>query len=313
MTDAELDFYGYSAGLPGGLYAFVSPDGIHWKRVGDQPVIAVPEGKAFDSQNVSFWSEAEGQYVAYVRTWRNPHTGGDGISSGLRTISRTTSPDFKKWSELVAMEPNLPGEHLYTSQTHPYFRAPHLYISTPTRYMPDRGSSTDILFMTTRAGSTSYSRLFKEAFIRPGLSRKFWGNRSNYVACNVVPTAETEMSIYAKSGIRYALRTDGFISVHAGFETGELLTRPLIFTGDELVLNASTSAAGSLLVEVQNASGNPLPGLSLKDCKAIIGDGIEQKVSWQKTSDLGALAGRPVRLRFVMTECDLYSLRFKAD
>ena len=154
-TDAELDFYGYSAGLPGGLYAFVSPDGIHWKRVGDQPVIAVPEGKAFDSQNVSFWSEAEGQYVAYVRTWRNPHTGGDGISSGLRTISRTTSPDFKKWSELVAMEPNLPGEHLYTSQTHPYFRAPHLYISTPTRYMPDRGSSTDILFMTTRAGSTS--------------------------------------------------------------------------------------------------------------------------------------------------------------
>ena len=133
------------------------------------------------------------------------------------------------------------------------------------------------------------------------------------MACNVVPTAETEMSIYAKSGIRYALRTDGFISVHAGFETGELLTRPLIFTGDELVLNASTSAAGSLLVEVQNASGNPLPGLSLKDCKAIIGDGIEQKVSWQKTSDRGALAGRPVRLRFVMTECDLYSLRFKAD
>ncbi|QDU79169.1 hypothetical protein Pla110_08740 [Polystyrenella longa] len=310
-TDAELKRYGYTDGLPGGLFTFVSPDGIRWNRSSDKPVIPVPEGKAFDSQNVAFWSEAENQYVAYVRTWRDPHTGGNGIQNGLRTISRTTSSDFKEWSEPVAMEPNLPGEHLYTSQTHAYFRAPHIYISTPTRYMPDRGSSTDILFMTTRAGSTSYSRLFKDAFIRPGLSRDRWGNRSNYAARKVIPTSETEMSIYhAKSGVRHVLRTDGFVSVHAGLEKGELLTRPLVFEGDELILNVSTSAAGSLLVEVQDENGKPLPSLTLEDCTPIVGDSIEQKVSWKQGSTLGAQAGRPVRLRFVMRECDLYSLKF---
>ena len=79
----ELKRYGYSADLPGGVFAFVSPDGIRWKRASDKPVIPVPEGKAFDSQNVAFWSEAENQYVAYVRTWRNPHTGGDGVAKWL--------------------------------------------------------------------------------------------------------------------------------------------------------------------------------------------------------------------------------------
>ena len=122
------------------------------------------------------------------------------------------------------------------------------------------------------------------------------------------------MSIYhAKSGVRHVLRTDGFVSVHAGLERGELLTRPLVFEGKELILNVSTSAAGSLLVEVQDANGKPIPGLALEDCTPVVGDSIEQKVSWKNAAALGAQAGRPVRLRFVMTECDLYSFRTRAS
>lgn len=33
---------------------------------------------------------------------------------------------------------------------------------------------------------------------------------------------------------RMTLRTDGFVSVHAGYEGGELLTRPLIFEGNNI-------------------------------------------------------------------------------
>lgn len=311
-TDEEIKQFGYPPDLPAGLYAFTSPDGIHWQRASDKPAITVSRGKAFDSQNVAFWSETEQQYVAYVRTWRNPFTGKGGQGAGLRTVSRSTSPDFINWSEPVGMEPNMPGEHLYTSQTHPYFRAPHIYIATPTRFMPDRGDSTDILFMSSRAGSTSYDRLFTEAFIRPGLDPARWGNRSNYVAWNVVPTGEAEMSIYhAKSGIRYVLRTDGFISIHAGHEEGEMLTRPLIFSGGRLILNVSTSAAGYLKVEIQDADGNPVPRFTLGDCEPIIGDAIEMPVIWKDDPGLQGLAGRPVRLRFEMKECDLYSMRFQ--
>ena len=45
----------------------------------------------------------------------------------------------------MLLKANFPGEHLYTTQTHPYFRAPHLYIALPTRFHPERGESTDIL------------------------------------------------------------------------------------------------------------------------------------------------------------------------
>jgi hypothetical protein len=231
----------------------------------------------------------------------------------LRTISRTTSPDFLNWSKPVSMQPNLRGEHLYTSLTHPYFRAPHIYISLPTRYQPRRGSSTDILLMSSRAGSTSYDRLFTEAFIRPGLDPARWGNRSNYAAQNVVPTGEAEMSIYhCKSGYRYRLRTDGFISVGAGANRGELLTKPIVFSGTKLAVNFSTSAAGTLWVELQGADGKPIDGFTLEESAGLVGDSIRKTVSWKKGWSVEALSGKPVRLRFVMIECDLYSFRCEA-
>ncbi|MFT5092953.1 MAG: hypothetical protein ACI93T_001775 [Porticoccaceae bacterium] len=296
-----------------GLFAFVSADGIRWTKK-NEVIPYQPEWRhAFDSQNVSFWSVAEQQYVCYFRTWTP--------SKRLRSVSRTTSPDFETWATPVAMNPNLPGEHLYTNQTHPYFRAPHIYIATPTRFVPGRGNApaydtkdvnaTDILLISSRAGSTKYDRTFTEAFIRPGLNAARWRNRSNYVALNVIPTSPTEMSIYHRSGDRYVLRTDGFISVHAGSGEGELITKPLTFSGSELHLNFGTSAAGGILVEIQKPDGTPIPGFSATECLPTYGDEIDRVVQWRGDREPSSLAAQPVRLRFVMTECDLYSLRFE--
>lgn len=288
----------------GGLYAFQSADGLRWEKIQDEPVMA-SESFAFDSQNVSFWSVVENQYVCYFRTWRTPH-------GELRSISRSVSDDFLNWSEPVPLYPNREGEHLYTNATQPYFRAPHIYLSFPTRFFPERGDSTDILFMSTRAGTDRYARPFKEPFILPGPDPARWGNRSNYVALGLVPTGPGELSLYHKSGHRYTLRTDGFVSVHAGVETGELLTRPIVFTGDRLMLNYRTSAAGSLRVELLGGDGQPLPGFGLAECQALVGDEIEGTVRWQGNPSLQAHSGTPVRIRFVMTECDLYGFRFQS-
>ena len=54
----------------------------------------------------------------------------------------------------------------------------------------------------------------------------------------------------------------------------------------------------------------PLRGYALEDSVEIYGDEIEHTVEWRKGSDLGHLSGRPVRLRFVMKDADLYSIRF---
>lgn len=285
----------------GGLFAFVSGDGIHWNKLSDEPVITSIDF-AFDSQNVSFWSEAEGCYVCYFRTWNTP-------KGRLRTISRSTSRDFLNWTEAVPMNPNESGEHLYTNGTHPYFRAPHIYIALPTRFLPNRGNSTDIMFMTSRGGN-KYDRTFMEALIRPGLDPKRWGNRANYAALNVVPTGPGEMSIYVRD-LRYVLRIDGFASVNAPYAAGEMVTKPIRFAGKELVINFSTSGAGSIRIEIQDGGGEPIRGYSVNDCPEVVGDAIDRVVKWRSGSSVSKLAGKPVRLRFVMKDADLYSLRFR--
>jgi hypothetical protein len=282
------------------LFAFVSADGIHWKKLQNKPVISYTKEYAFDSQNVSFWSETENCYVCYFRHF---------LDKKLRSVCRTTSTDYINWTEPVPMRPNFPGEHIYTTLTHPYFRAPHIYIATPTRFFPERGESTDVMFMTAR-GPSKFDRTFREAFIRPGLDKSLWGNRSNYAAWNIVPTGPEEISIYMTPFRRYTLRTDGFASVNAGADEAEMITKPLIFKGNRLSLNCATSAGGRIRVEMQSPDGKPLPGFELEQSNQIVGDAIDQNATWKKNSSLASLAGKPVRLRFAMQEADLFALQF---
>lgn len=295
-TPSDERFKALAGSSESGLHPFVSPDGLRWTKR-DGPVIT-HHGFAFDSQNVAFWSALEGCYVCYYRTWEHQ----------LRAVRRATSNDFVHWSAGEDTGANLPGEHLYTSVTHPYYRAPHLYIALPTRLMEQRGCSTDILLMTSRGGP-HFDRSFLEAFIRPGPDPREWTNRANYAAENVVPTGPSEMSIYVR-GRRYALRTDGFVALNGPYAGGELLTQPLVFSGSRLLLNYATSASGALRVELQDVEGHPLPGHALDDCAAIVGNAIERPVAWAGGSDLSALAGQPVRLRLALQDADLFSLRF---
>jgi hypothetical protein len=284
-----------------GLAAFLSGDGIHWRKLRPEPVLTYTREYAFDSQNVSFWSELEGCYVCYFRHF---------LDRKLRSIGRTTSRDFVTWTEPVPLRPNFPGEHLYTNGTHPYYRAPHLYLALPTRFHPERGQSTDILFMTAR-GPGPYDRTFREAFLRPGPDPARWGNRANYAALNVVPTGPGEMSIYTTPFRRFTLRPDGFASVQAGADPGEMVTRPLRFRGGPLLLNYATSAGGHVRVEVQDPAGRPFPGFALADCQPLVGDDLEARVRWGRAADVSSLAGRTVRLRFALLEADLFALQFR--
>jgi hypothetical protein len=90
-----------------------------------------------------------------------------------------------------------------------------------------------------------------------------------------------------------------------------LVTKPLAFAGQLLEINYSTSAAGSVRVEIQDASGRPLPGFSLADCPEIIGDEIERAVQWKRGADVSSLARKPVRLRFVLKDADLFAIQFR--
>ena len=89
-----------------------------------------------------------------------------------------------------------------------------------------------------------------------------------------------------------------------------MITKPLAFKGSELLLNFSTSAAGSISIELQDQNGAPIPGFTLEESELIVGDSLERAVVWRE-GDLRQFNGRPIKLRFVMTDADLYSIRFR--
>lgn len=313
-----------------GLFAFVSADGIHWRKIRDS---AVFKTGVFDSQNVAFWSESEQQYVCYFRTWSD---GGFTQYKGFRSVSRTTSKDFIHWTAPVKMTfGDTPPEHLYTNQTSPYFRAPHIYLSICARFMPKRQVLTeeqakalnvnpnyfkdcsDAVFMSTRGGAV-YDRTFMQSFIRPEIGLENWVSRSNYPVLNVVQTSPTEISVYVNESYaqptahikRYSLRLDGFASLQAGFKEGDIITRPFVFKGKELEINYATSAAGFVRVEMLDAKGKSIPGYTFNDCMEIIGNEIKRIVSWNGKEDVSALEGKQVRLKIYMKDADLYALKF---
>jgi hypothetical protein len=120
------------------------------------------------------------------------------------------------------------------------------------------------------------------------------------------------MSIYLEQPgriVRYTLRTDGFVALTAT-GTGQATTRPLTFTGKTLEINSLTGPRGRVRVELQDASGRPLPGFTLADGTPLTGDEISQVVTWRSRSDLGSLVGRAVRVRFELYDAKVFSFRF---
>jgi hypothetical protein len=108
---------------------------------------------------------------------------------------------------------------------------------------------------------------------------------------------------------RVVLPKHRFASMHAGAAGGEFVTRPFTFAGDRLLLNYATSAAGSVQVELQDAAGKPLAGFALADMPPLYGDELDATAIW-KSADVSSLVGKPVRLRFVLKDADIYALRF---
>ena len=307
-----------------GVYALKSPDGIHWSLLAQEPVI--PKGDmGLDSQNLAFWDGLRGRYVCYLRSGRTHPTG-----QRVRDVKTAVSHDFLTWTEPVFLEyPGAPVEHLYTNQIRPYARAPHIYLGFPKRFVPERNQDrklpgvSDGVFMSSRDGVRFHR--WGEAVVRPGLQPERWMTRNNMIGWGILSLPSSvagepdELSIYVTESYysgpasrlrRYTYRLDGFVSLRAPLAGGGMTTRPIRFRGSRLVLNCSTSAAGSIRVEIQDEAGRPIPGYSLQDSRELFGDSVEQAVSWKRTSDLSSLSGKTVRLRFLLKDADLYALQF---
>ena len=305
------------------LNALVSPDGIRWKKLRDEPVMT--DG-SFDSLNTIFYDTNLGKYACYLRAGRD----------GKRQVQRAVSDDLVNWSKPQWIEYRdtkgnpPPLEQFYTNGITPYFREPSIYIGLPMRFVPERkmigadrrkiDGLSDAVFISSRDG-LNFDRSFLEAFIRPGPDPLNWGDAhgNNTPAAGVVQTGAGEMSIYwaehygaTPRVVRGTLRLDGFASLRAGATGGEIITPPIRFDGDRLVVNYATSATGSVGIDLQDEGGKPIPGFSFDNADELYGDESARGVTWSGKGDLSSLKGHPIRLRIRLRDADLFSLRSAA-
>ena len=316
----------------GGLYRYVSANGIHWKRYNDTTAL-FPSGYGMDSQNVLAWLPEENCYAIYLRTWSGDKPGDTTLLKGFRTIARSVSKDFIHWSEPVRMQfGDTPVEDLYTNATQPYFRAPHILISMPFRFSPqstvlseeemkaydiDRGmwkGVSDAVLLSSRGGN-SYERKFLESFVRPGTDQRNWAARSTIPALGIIPTGETEMSFfltraYGTKGCyleRMKLRVDGFASLHTAYAEGFALTRPLVLDGNTFKINYSASSIGYIKVVLLDEDGKDMPGFGHADALTLLGDKVDREVKWKSGKTIKDLGSKTIRIKFIAKDADIYS------
>ena len=335
--------------LAGGLTLYKSPDGIHWSvkqhRVitdGQFDARNIILWDAFRQRYVSFYRDvARGLNKGYRLS-----DGYRGISTTTSADALSWAPkELLDYGDSPKTEMYDPAIVTYHRAPQLFVGFPLRYLVS--RAAPENTHAwsevSDIMFMTSRDGF--HWKRWPEAAIRPGpqvartervLRRgekvprpehyRWGGHCNNMVGGGVVETASdtpgvpNELSIYSIEGYysgrtshlrRYTYRLDGFVSVNAPAAGGEFVTRPLTFTGSQLTMNFSTSGAGGIRVEIQDAQGRPLEGFSLDDCPEIYGDRIDRVVTWKEQGDLTPVAGQPVRLRFVMNDADLYAIQFR--
>jgi len=108
------------------------------------------------------------------------------------------------------------------------------------------------------------------------------------------------------------MRRDGFASMDAEQKDGVLMTRPVVFKGKYLFVNADADE-GELRVEVLGNDSKPIEPLSCENCMPIGVDKTLQRVTWQGAADLSAVAEKPVKFRFHLTNGRLYSFWVSPD
>lgn len=340
----------FGSGNPRGLIALKSPDGIHWTPIVNRPLITAgafdSQNIAFwdpDHQLYRAYWRANNKVPASAENL-------SGVRRDVRTATSKDFINWSNWVELKYTDGPLENLYVsqikpYYRAPHIFVGFPARYFdrdwSASMDALPDsthrkwRGRSnrrlgtalTDAMLMGSHDGLTF--KLWRESFLRPGIERTgTWSYGQQFIGWHVVETrsdlegAPNELSFYASekywSGAResalrrYTLRLDGFVSVNAPAKGGELTTKPLTFTGSRLLLNFSSSVAGDIRVEIQDENGTPVPGFTLADCSEIFGDAISRPAHWKNSGhNVSSLAGKTVRLRFVLKDADLYSIQFK--
>ena len=333
----------------GAAQAFVSPDGLVWTPLSDQP------GFASSDVMTAFFDRGRKNYVAFPKV--------PTVVRGVRRrcFGQTTSTDLVQWAEtrmafvpderddegtLARLEPARP---LLRSPVDPALMRTEIYgISThqteshvlafpwifsvsghPPGSTKDEGVCE--LQLASSRDLRTWDRPYRTALVprgpigawdcafvtgsaqafRYGDEVRLYYSAQNYPHAH--PASKTDPGPGSKLTRAIGLATwpvDRFVSADAAPEGGRIITTPVRFAGNWLELNLCCKSQGYARVQVLDASGKALEGRGLSD--PISADSLRHTVTWNRgNSDVSALQGRPVRLRFELNHTELYSFGFR--
>ena len=325
-----------------------SPDGIGWTRYDqiflgqymDSQNVAV-----YDPVLRKYVA-----YLRYKRAaYGALDVGGDPVMATRRgrAIGRMESDDFKTWTypELALAPDSTDGLNveLYNQPYSLYPGADHAHFMFPSAYRKREG--TFHVNVAVSRDNRTWFRPSRDTFVPLGEPGSF-DDFIISVAPGFLPAGRDELALYYRSGNgphggavsgvkarverpasgmgRIVFPRDRIAGIEAPGEGG-FATRPVVFAGRRLQVNMEPAGPDAELRVQLIASGiqpaeSPargkymedaaVPGYSFADSIPLSGDHLDGTVRWSRGENLGAWAGKLVRLHFRMRSMRLYAFQF---
>ena len=306
----EADPRNEHAKRPSAVLGAVSPDGIHWKPLPDPLMLQMS-----DTQNIAYFDEFLGKYVAYLRTW----------VLRRRSIGRSESEDFRRFPlPETLIWPGLgvgPSDLWYGNgkTVYPGAKDYHLMFAKRWQVSEDRF----YVHLATSPDGIMWAFPPESQVLEPG-ERGEWDAGGISVGCGMVDLPAERVGVpfvgfkiphkHTRSAplgcIAWASWQKGRLVALQAEEEGEFRTMFVIFQGNSLRLNVRTSHVGEVRIEVLDRDGKPLEKRTLGDCDPINGEFLDCPVTWRGEHQIGHEMGTPVAFHLKMKSAELFSMRF---
>jgi hypothetical protein len=173
----------------------------------------------------------------------------------------------------------------------------------------DRPDRTPFLASTRREGDWDRAYLHSGVGICCVTGDKLWFYYSGW--SGISPALGGDMYAGGSTGVAF-LRRDGFASMNAAGAPGLLTTRTITFKGRYLFVNVN-APKGELRAEVLGEDGKPIAPYTMENSMPLHGDSTRQRMAWKGADDLGVLAEKRVKIRFQLTNGELYAFWVSPD
>lgn len=322
-----------------GLSVAFSPDGIHWRKHPQAPLLKASYGDLGDpvpftnethrpwAQPLSFSDAMDAFYdprrqvfVIYHKMWLDGPMGAMYWKHGM---GRTQSADFITWTRpQLLLTPDEFDPTWVEFHHSPVFYYNDCYFALlQILNRGERGGVMDCELAISRDG-IQWQRPFRQPFFLPRsegdqfdggsilsngspvlLANEF---RFYYGGYSQGATGADDYGLTTGIGLAIMLR-DRFVALRPMDHQGQLTLKPLDVTGCSAFTVNANAQGGQIRVELLDGEGRRIPGFSRDEAVPITGDGLRQPVAWRNATLAEAPAGL-VMPRIYLERAEVFAL-----